>query len=88
MFKVFQVGEETEFIAAMSSEEAVNDHWNRYDQPDEMYGSKENVPVVEVNLDNKGMFEQETGPYKEMSWREFIGEDFDYKGPKLLCWNE
>jgi hypothetical protein len=87
MIKVFQVGEESEFIIATTSEEAVDDHWDRIGG-DDYYGSKEDVPVFVVAIDSKAKFEQEDGSYKEMSFRDFIGNDFVYQGPQVICWQE
>ncbi|ASA20927.1 hypothetical protein [Paenibacillus donghaensis] len=87
MFKVFQVGEESEFIVAATSEEAVDDHWERIGGND-YYETKDAVPVLPINLDAKAKFEQEDGSYKEQSFRDFIGNDFVYQGPQVICWQE
>lgn len=84
-FKIFAVGDDRpEYIAAMTAEEAIADHFTRID--DDYYG-EEGPDVIEIPFETVGMFEQEDGSYKKMTFREFLG-DFVYTGPELICWNE
>ena len=80
-FRLFEVCEE--YIVAKTKEEAIADHMSRIDDD---YG-EDGPDISEVSLDAKGMFETESG-YKEMTFREYLGEDFEYDGPQLICWEE
>ncbi|MEK5323336.1 hypothetical protein [Aeribacillus sp. FSL M8-0254] len=83
-FKIFAVGDDRpEYIAAMTAEEAIADHFTRID--DDYYG-EEGPDVEEIPFNTVGMFETETG-YKEMTFAEFLG-NFTYTGPQLICWSE
>ncbi|MEC0167402.1 hypothetical protein [Paenibacillus graminis] len=86
MYKIFGVGETAEYIVAETSEEALNNHWDRIGG-DDFYGSKEEVPVVQISPEDTGRFEQEDGSYKDMTFGEFLS-DFEYKGPQVICWQE
>ncbi|WP_161555172.1 hypothetical protein [Brevibacillus sp. VP] len=44
--------------------------------------------VEEISLDMVGNFEQEDGSRKLMSFRDYIGQDFVYEEPTLICWND
>jgi hypothetical protein len=83
-FKLFEV--ENEFIVAETKEQAVEYHLNNFTDWTEWYGSKEEVFVREVPLDEKGHFETENG-WKEMTFAEFLS-DFEYTEPQTVCWRE
>ncbi|MED1665662.1 hypothetical protein [Brevibacillus laterosporus] len=84
-YKLFKVNEEyPEYIVAQTEEEALNDHNER--------GGKEGAVVTideveEISLDTVGDFEQEDGS-KLMSFRDFLGQDFVYEEPTLICWTD
>jgi len=82
-FKLFEVA--GEYIVAQTAEEAIQDHLNRIGQ--DWYKHDVLPEPEEVSLDTKGLFEQEKG-YKEMTFREFLGDDFVYSGPQMICWHE
>lgn len=80
-YKVFAVGiDRMEYIAAMTSDEAVQDHLKRaeYDE-DEL----KNVTVSKVSLDSVWSIEQESGGYKDMTIAEYL-KDFNYKEPTVI----
>ncbi|QDX94640.1 hypothetical protein EEL30_21600 [Brevibacillus laterosporus] len=85
-YKLFKVNEEyPEYIVAQTAEEALNDHNER--------GGKEGAVVTidevkEISLDTVGNFEQEDSSRKLMSFRDFLGQDFAYKEPTCICWND
>jgi hypothetical protein len=90
-YKLFAVGSlgECEYIVADTSEKAVDDHLKRIGNWQDWYRSKDEVEVREVSLDQKGIFETESGDYKEMTFEEFLGDDFIYEGEaQLICWTE
>lgn len=80
-YKVFKVNDD--FIVAKTSDEALKFHLDCY-----MHGDREDVVgVMEVPLDNKGYFEQESGGYEEMTFKEMLN-GFKYKEPQIVCWRE
>jgi hypothetical protein len=81
-FKLFLVGDN--YIVAQTAKEALSDHNERGGEDFRLSMDD----VSEVPLDVVGMFEQEDGSYKEMTFREFIGEDFVYEKPKCIFWHE
>lgn len=88
-YKIYQVGgDRPEFIIAETVEQAIEEHLSRYDRWENEYDSKDSVPVEEISFDRKGMFEQESGGYKEMTFAEFLGKDFVYDKPQVICWVE
>jgi hypothetical protein len=87
-FKIFAVGfpMEKEYIVAQTKEEALKNYMNRagYDQD---HWDVKDIEVDVIPFDKVGRFETEEG-WKEMTFREFLGDDFVYTGPELICWNE
>lgn len=84
-YKLFEVG--GEYIVAQTGDEALKDHLDRIGNWQEWYQHDPIPDPIEVSLNTRGMFEQEHG-YKEMTFGEFIGQDFVYTGPQLICWQE
>ncbi|CAM5794702.1 hypothetical protein BBOR36S_03594 [Brevibacillus borstelensis] len=83
-FKIFQVGEDyATYIVAQTEEEALDLYNSCVDVGD--HETIENVS--EVSFDSKGRFETEHG-YQDMTFGEFLGKDFVYDEPTVICWNE
>ncbi|WP_134682551.1 hypothetical protein [Brevibacillus migulae] len=83
-FKIFQVGEDySTYIVAQTKEEALEYHNSMVDA--EWHETLEGV--TEVPLDKKGRFEAEEG-YQDLTFGEFLGSDFVYEKPVVICWNE
>ncbi|MBG9776107.1 hypothetical protein [Brevibacillus laterosporus] len=79
-YKLFKVNEEyPEFIVAQTAVEALNCHNEGTDTP---IGMDE---VEEVSMNYTGMFEQENGTRKEMTFGEYLGEDFKYVGAQCIA---
>ncbi|AYB37633.1 hypothetical protein [Brevibacillus laterosporus] len=84
-YKLFKVNEEyPEYIVAQTAAEALNDHNKRGGEGFAVTMDE----VEEISLDMVGNFEQEDGSRKLMSFYEFIGHDFVYENPTLICWTE
>lgn len=83
-FKIFGVGEDyTTYIVAQSKEEALELHNSHVDA--EWHETIDGVS--EVPFEREGRFEAEEG-YQNMTFGEFLGKDFVYTEPKVICWNE
>lgn len=85
-YQIYAVGEEAEYIVAQSEQEAVQDHITRIGE--DWYKAGETVPVEVVPFDRSGRFETETDGYKDMTFGEFLGKDYVYDGPQVICWLE
>lgn len=84
-YGVFMVNNEIpEYIIAQTAEEALADHNQRSGNNHALTLND----VEEIPLDCVGYFDQEDGTYREMTFREYIGEDFDYEKPICICWSE
>ncbi|GMX64541.1 hypothetical protein Elgi_38100 [Paenibacillus elgii] len=88
-FKIFEVGNcDCEYIVSETRNEALEDHLGRLGKWKEWYSSKEEVFVREVSFEEKGRFETEMDGYQNMTFKQFLGDDFVYNGPQLICWTE
>lgn len=90
-FTLFQVGSDMpEFIVAQTKHEALEEHISRVG--DNHYSDQEVEELADeisvVDLNKIGSFEQEDGSYKEMTFGDFLGADFKYSVPQIVCWNE
>lgn len=80
-YKVFAVGiDRMEYIAAITSDEALQDHLKRAEYDEE---ELKEVTVSKVSLDSVWAIEQETGGYKDMTIEEYL-KDFYYKEPTVI----
>ncbi|MGO0058632.1 hypothetical protein ACTID9_00960 [Brevibacillus fluminis] len=83
-FKIFQVGEDyPTYIVAQTKEEALELH-NSHVEADFHESIND---VEEVSAERAGKFETESG-YQEMTFGEFLGKDFVYEKPAVICWSE
>ncbi|BDH60120.1 hypothetical protein MTP04_02500 [Lysinibacillus sp. PLM2] len=84
-YKVFSVGPDwVEFIAAQTAEEALAEHLRRADYKEH---ELQDITVNEIPFETEYRFENEQGTFDEMTFGEWL-KDFEYKKPKLLCWQE
>lgn len=83
-FKIFEVGEDYSiYVVAQTKEEALELCNSLVEEAD--HTSMEEVS--EVSLECNGSFETDHG-YKEMTFEEFLGKDFVYEKPTIICWND
>ena len=89
-FRIFAIGDPTEYIAAQTAEEAFNDHLTRAGRDYYKIEDIMDLPhdISEIDPEQQWDFWQEYGTLKQMTWAEFIGPDFVYTEPTLLCWND
>jgi len=70
----------------------LQDHLQRIGNWQDWYGDDLLPEPEEVSLEEIGLFEQEQGGYKKMTYREFIddcfGGEYEFKGAELVCWRE
>ncbi|WP_240415007.1 hypothetical protein [Paenibacillus periandrae] len=84
-YQIFSVGlDRPEIIVASTEVEAVNDHLERAGAG--FYGADEALEVSTISLDKTCKFEADDGNYNEMTFAEFLGKDYIYNGPHLICW--
>ncbi|RNB90178.1 hypothetical protein EDM59_01645 [Brevibacillus nitrificans] len=83
-FKIFGVGEDyTTYVVSQTKEEAL-ELCNSLVREEDQTPIEE---VSEVSFESSGRFETESG-YQEMTFGEFLGKDFVYENPTIICWNE
>lgn len=83
-FKIFGVGEDyTTYVVSQTKEEAL-ELCNSLVREEDQTPIEE---VSEVSFESRGRFETESG-YQEMTFGEFLGKDFVYENPTIICWNE
>lgn len=71
-----------DYIVALKREEAVQDYMNRVDDC-----PVDKLDIEELSIDKEGRFETENGWVNE-TFAEFLGKDFKYTKPQVICWQE
>jgi hypothetical protein len=84
-YSVYSVGlDRPEIIVAKTEQEALDDHLVRAGS--DFYKANETPDVSIVHLETTCKFESDDGDYNEMTFAEFLGRDYIYNGPQLICW--